>query len=90
MLCRRFPQTAPPGALTAAVPQAFHGRFFKFLPHWLSLSLRPAGLPQLVKSKHVTALDCNSQDLMYATCGCAPRPVNYIKPIKKRSAITDP
>lgn len=59
------------------------GTFLLFLPHWLSLSLRPAGLPQLVKSKHVTALDCNSQDLMYATCGCAPRPVNYIKPIKK-------
>lgn len=54
---------------------------FLFLPP--SLSPCPASLPQLVKSQHVTLLDCNSQDLTYATCVCALKPVNYIKPIKK-------
>lgn len=67
---------------TATVSYYFSHPFL-FLPP--SLSPCPASLPQLVKSQHVTLLDCNSQDLTYATCGCALKPVNYIKPIKKIS-----
>lgn len=73
-------QTALQRRLTATVSHHFSHPFL-FLPR--SLSLCPASLPQLVKSQHVTLLDCNSQDLTYATCGCALKPVNYIKPIKK-------
>lgn len=73
-------QAAPQRCLTASVSHHFSHPFL-FLPP--SLSPFPASLPQLVKSQHVTLLDCNSQDLTYATCGCALKPVNYIKPIKK-------
>lgn len=79
---RRVRQPAPQRRLTVPVSHHFSHPFLFLSP---SRSLCPASLPQLVKSQHVTLLDCNSQDLTYATCGCALKPVNYIKPIKKIS-----
>ena len=76
------------GSTTWAVAPAvylldFPSVFCIFLLNFLAPSVFFVGLPRLVKSQHVTRLDCNSQTLLYATCGCALKPVNYISPIKQ-------